>query len=539
MLIIEIAVGVFLGGLGLWMLVLHREKKKQAKADEEQAFDAAENYVRQRFESITAAYHEDIRRRLVAILEDPNSSVVMEFNAELLANLSSEHFARFKTQVVAEAPNALKDNFSKAAKIGASDRLSHHLDQLISTACESLQNASGILLCDEVKSINDDGLPSLTKGHPRKQFILGNAHRLGQNVVQDYPKALRLIRLSADQGYLDAQIVLGEMYYHGEGVEQNYHEALKWLLPAAEHGNTFAQNDIGLMYTHGYGVEQNYEEAIRWLNSASEQKFASAQSNLGAMYFSGEGVEQSYVLASMWFILAASNGDTDASHNLAVARRSMTPEQIAEADIWALYKDIGALHFLLRLSEGTLSDPLSIYRDPVLLAQYFSENYLTPLTTVYREFTGPILSEAEKTSISDSELIHCTEECILWAAAGVAGTVQFSKSADFYSAFVLAFADHVSALLLWQDGSEMSDEIKRFLGGYIQALGNNQIGEFANVYRQRYSFWTVSESQIVAANLWERAVVLGVETNAASKGFFGAAMTAEESTGAGVPPTGS
>jgi len=44
----------------------------------------------------------------------------------------------------------------------------------------------------------------------------------GQGVPQDYKEAVRLYRLSAEQGIAQAQYNLGLMYDKGQGVPQDY-----------------------------------------------------------------------------------------------------------------------------------------------------------------------------------------------------------------------------------------------------------------------------------------------------------------------------
>ena len=45
---------------------------------------------------------------------------------------------------------------------------------------------------------------------------------------KDYKEAVRLYRLSAEQGFASAQYNLGVMYEIGQGVLQDYKEALRW-----------------------------------------------------------------------------------------------------------------------------------------------------------------------------------------------------------------------------------------------------------------------------------------------------------------------
>jgi S1-C subfamily serine protease len=82
---------------------------------------------------------------------------------------------------------------------------------------------------------------------------------------------------------------------------------------------------------------RKFGEAIAWLEwdgkyrKASEQNFAAAQADLGWCYDNGEGVPQDYVEAYSWYNLAAAQGNTNAIYNRNILVKSMTPDQIAEA----------------------------------------------------------------------------------------------------------------------------------------------------------------------------------------------------------------
>jgi len=78
-------------------------------------------------------------------------------------------------------------------------------------------------------------------------------------------------------------------------------------------------------------VPQDDHEAVKWYRRAAEQGDADAQANLGVMYANGAGVPQNYVLAYMWANLAASTGSEKAGKNRDILARSMTPNQLAEA----------------------------------------------------------------------------------------------------------------------------------------------------------------------------------------------------------------
>jgi len=62
----------------------------------------------------------------------------------------------------------------------------------------------------------------------------------GLGVPQDYKEAVRLYRLSAEQGDAKAQLNLGNNYALGEGVPQDYVSAHMWMNLSGSQGITNA-----------------------------------------------------------------------------------------------------------------------------------------------------------------------------------------------------------------------------------------------------------------------------------------------------------
>ena len=54
---------------------------------------------------------------------------------------------------------------------------------------------------------------------------------------KEYVTAVKLFRVSADQGDSFAQNNLGSMYANGQGVTQDYKEAVRWFRLSAGQGN--------------------------------------------------------------------------------------------------------------------------------------------------------------------------------------------------------------------------------------------------------------------------------------------------------------
>ena len=106
----------------------------------------------------------------------------------------------------------------------------------------------------------------------------------------------------------------------------SYAEALKWYRLAAAQGSGQAKFNLGFMYQTGEGVMQDDAEAVKWYRLALE--LAVARSNLGVMYAMGRGVIQDYAKA---YALFSIYGTDNAAKNRDLAARSMTPQQIADA----------------------------------------------------------------------------------------------------------------------------------------------------------------------------------------------------------------
>lgn len=170
-------------------------------------------------------------------------------------------------------------------------------------------------------------------GRDFQQAILADKYFKGEDVTQDYKKALYWFEKSAKQDFALGQIGLGYMYLNGTGVDQDYKKALYWHEKAAIQGFSSSQYLVGILYYQGVGVPKNYEKALYWLEKAAEQGDSEAQFKLGALYVIGKGTPRNLTLAYKWLSLAAS----DATKNLKATElldgieEEMSFQQIAEA----------------------------------------------------------------------------------------------------------------------------------------------------------------------------------------------------------------
>ncbi|MEX2516606.1 MAG: tetratricopeptide repeat protein, partial [Gammaproteobacteria bacterium] len=82
------------------------------------------------------------------------------------------------------------------------------------------------------------------RGNPVAQTRLGDKYFRGEDIAQDYDRALLWYRRAALQNYTDAQFNLGNMYLMGEGVLADDFAARDWYAKAAELGHSNAANNL-------------------------------------------------------------------------------------------------------------------------------------------------------------------------------------------------------------------------------------------------------------------------------------------------------
>lgn len=116
----------------------------------------------------------------------------------------------------------------------------------------------------------------------------------------------------------------------------DYATAVRLIRPLAEQGNAQAQNAFGAMHYHGHGVPRDFKEAMKWYRLAAAQGNISAQLNLGSMYYEGEGVTADLIRAHMWLSIVATQGNANAVKMRDVVLKSLTAQQLAEAQAMAL-----------------------------------------------------------------------------------------------------------------------------------------------------------------------------------------------------------
>lgn len=153
---------------------------------------------------------------------------------------------------------------------------------------------------------------------------------------KNYPEAVRLFRLAADQNNAQGQCWLGFCHDRGHGVSQNRTEAVRWTHLAAKQGLARAQNNMAFYYLEGCGVEKNVPEAIRLYRLSAEQGYALAQCNLARHYTHGLHVNQDFSEAFRLYRLAAEQGEIEAQYQLSLlyAGGRGVPQDSSLANQW-------------------------------------------------------------------------------------------------------------------------------------------------------------------------------------------------------------
>ena len=88
---------------------------------------------------------------------------------------------------------------------------------------------------------------------------------------------------------------LGILYYDGDDVKQNYNKAMEFFGKACEMGDARGCYNLGLLYYNGVGVKQDYKKASELYNKACEMGEALGCNNLGKLYKNGNTSKSKYV----------------------------------------------------------------------------------------------------------------------------------------------------------------------------------------------------------------------------------------------------
>ncbi len=181
------------------------------------------------------------------------------------------------------------------------------------------------------------------------RFNLGMAYYNGEGVPKDNDRAIRWLRLAAEQNFAEAQYSLATLLYEVDPVA-NKHESIRLLQRAAAQEHAGAAEDLqkylsgqavaprkpnplttappkdmserrrlameqrvaGQRHYNGQGTKQNFEKAHVCFKKAAELGDAESQRYLALLLFHGKGCAKDRKLAGNWLRSAAAQGDREA-----------------------------------------------------------------------------------------------------------------------------------------------------------------------------------------------------------------------------------
>ncbi len=246
--------------------------------------------------------------------------------------MKEENESKFPTKMEANNLGRLVKELEiaveQAKEIGSTKRLENVFTQFVT----SLNN---VREKDKKKVLNF--FDSATPFHVAiAQNTLGYCYKNGIGVEENVKKAVRLYRLSAEQGNVSAQKSLAYCYYVGIGVRRNDDEAVRLYRLAAEQGDRVAQFNLALCYERGIGGKKDTREVMNLYRLAADQGHKGAHFALAICYFNGTGIDKDSKEGIHWLRRAAAQGVRKATDLLCKKRKE--PEyrdlikQIEEAE---------------------------------------------------------------------------------------------------------------------------------------------------------------------------------------------------------------
>jgi TPR repeat protein len=174
---------------------------------------------------------------------------------------------------------------------------------------EDSQNPDDYIMAEELLK------EAVTHGHVGAQIQLGRILRSeGRHDKNgDTAKALKLFRLAAEKGNVEAMIELGLTLMRGNGSEHDKAEGKQWLEKSAELGLPSAKSILALYYLEeSYGYKKDVGKALKLLKEAYQKADVKAALALGMMHLTGVEAHMDVKLGVKYLKFAAKNGELSA-----------------------------------------------------------------------------------------------------------------------------------------------------------------------------------------------------------------------------------
>lgn len=135
-------------------------------------------------------------------------------------------------------------------------------------------------------------------------------------IQKDHYEAAKYMKMATDLGDLNSMRIYRMMLYDGDGVKKNRKAAAGYFKIDADRGDISSITKYATMLYMGDGVDQDFEEAARYFNLAVKKKNTYAMRMLGLMYKTGSGVDYNLQESIKYYRMAADLGDDDALKDL-------------------------------------------------------------------------------------------------------------------------------------------------------------------------------------------------------------------------------
>jgi TPR repeat protein len=511
MLIFEIAAGVFIGGVALYAFT--RSRGRQA-ADErsreclEFAINTADPVVEEYFSTVKKSWSEALKSELSHIFDSQENGPITE--AARIWEMASQKATDEKITIKEELKQLTKEQHSYAEREGMGIKFNDYLERKLNDGHRSCLNELMLIYANELLSVNDDDLPSITKGHPQKQFNLAQHLRKGVNMERDLVKSEKLMKAAAEKGHSEAQALLGTLYFCGQevfvedGYPQNHLEAFKWLTCAADNGNANAMNCLSTMYLEGQGTTQDIPKGIQLLTDAVNEQDPSAILKMGVLYAEGKYVELNRIKALMYMLIAEVGDHWIAKDQIDSVRLEMSDVEQFKAEQMAMALEHQVFGSLLRLSVRNLKDFRAAFKDPKAVAHWFDEHYINYLANRHLWAIQPNNELREKWGIKDDEMVRCKNEGITVAAMGIAGVIRNNSTPEYYSTFSQEMSELLSARIL-AEGYSVA-EIRYDIDEMLKLLDDEHIVSFAMDRNYRMFAGNPNSNQLFdEVKFWDRS----------------------------------
>ena len=137
---------------------------------------------------------------------------------------------------------------------------------LSALAQDARQRTTATVIADVLNS-----MPAETEArYNAAMHDLAACYANGEGTVADPAEAFRWMKLSADNGNVDAMRVAGGCYYNGFGIKENPKKAFALFKKAAECGDVDSMRLVADCYAIGSGTKADRIEAEKWYRRAAE-----------------------------------------------------------------------------------------------------------------------------------------------------------------------------------------------------------------------------------------------------------------------------